>query len=57
MRYKVIKFVEAKSIKQALKLETKSEVHEIAKDEPEQREVPNTHAIGFEISGSEGDFT
>ncbi len=54
MRYKITKFVEAKSIKQALKLETKSEVHEIAKDELEQKEF-NTHAIGFEISRSEDD--
>jgi hypothetical protein len=49
MRYKITKYVEAKSIKHALKLEKETDVHEIGKDTPETEthETFNTHAIGF----------
>lgn len=52
-RYKVTKYVEAKSLKQALKLEPQAEIDEIGKDELEAKETPNTHAIGFEYKGND----
>lgn len=48
-RYKITKYVEAKNIKQALKREAQTEADEIVKEEPEPKEIPNTHAIGFHI--------
>lgn len=56
MRYKITKYVEAKSIKHALKLEKEMEIDEIAKEIPEpeeHREIPNTHVIGFHIPNGE----
>jgi hypothetical protein len=57
MKYKIVKYVDAKNIKEAIKLEPNSDIDEIIKDEPEQREIPNSHLVGFYLPPSEGDFT
>lgn len=51
-RYKIIKYIQAKTVKEALRKEQVAEIDEISKDEPEQKEVPNTHAIGFHIGNA-----
>jgi hypothetical protein len=48
-RFRITKYVEAKSVKEALRKEATAEIEEVVKDELEAKETPNTHAIGFHI--------
>ena len=55
MRWKITKYVEARSLKDALTKEAKAEIAEIIKEELQEPSA-NTHAIGFHIPPDQDDL-